>query len=355
VKGCRHAVAGGFNENNAMAYPTPTPEPSSHLIDEDTIMDDDGEIFDSDPTLVDMQTDETFFEEDETLVELDISMGEEGDESRGASDGDHEYDDGSDSQDGDALKAGWSEETIQTEAMVRLGLCINTAARVVICLACASAVKPRELPTHFARVHRPMSTTTSISEELITTYDLRPDVNLRPGSLITAVYGLDLVTGYLACDTCGYACKTVPAMKRHTKESEGCKDFRKRPVQTFVPNSKQWYFGVNLKPEPTDEVAELSLDPLPYLLKKFAPVPFSSIPIKSAKTPADANHFLNIEKWDLYVEGKTGAEITELLREREPNLRAEVRICVERFADQVVTKLTNVYHEPMAAMGDYTG
>jgi len=79
--------------------------------------------------------------------------------------------------DGDGPKAGWSEDTVQTEAMARLGLCVNTAARVVVCLDCASAVQPSELARHFSKVHPPMSTTASYCEELLKTYDLRPEVD----------------------------------------------------------------------------------------------------------------------------------------------------------------------------------
>ena len=263
--------------------------------------------------------------------------------------------DGSPLPDGDALKVGWSEDTVQTEAMAQLGLCVNTAARVVVCIACASAIRPCELTGHLAKTHPPMSTTASYSEELAATYNLRPEVDSRPGSIITAVYGLDLVAGYITCDTCGYAAMSGKAMAKHIRESEGCMTFQPRPVQTFRPSSGRMYFGVNVEPAPADDLEGPSLDPLTHLTEKYAPVAFRHLPIKSAKTPRDANHFLNIEKWDLYVEGKTGAEITDIVREREPGLRAEVRVCVERFADQVVEKLAKVDHEPRAAMGDYVG
>jgi hypothetical protein len=105
-----------------------------------------------------------------------------------------------------------------------------------------------------------------------------------------------------------------------------------------------------------EELADsASLDPLVYLKKKYAPIPFSDIPIKSLKTPRDAHHFLALEKWDVYVEGRTGAEITYAVREREPELRSEVRICVDRFAVDVTQKLSMADHQTKAAMGNYAG
>ena len=164
-----------------------------------------------------------------------------------------------------------------------------------------------------------------------------------------------MVVGYITCDTCGYASKTDTVMGKHIRESEGCTTFQNRPVQTFRPSSKRMYFGVNLEPEPADDPDGPSLDPVAYLTAKYAPVPFRDQPIKSAKTPCDANQFLKIENWDLYLKGMTGAEITYILREREPELRNAVRICMDRFTDQVVEKLAKVDHEPKAAMGDYVG
>ena len=334
-------------------------------------MDDAGEMLSDDPVSGDMEI-------DEESPDLDFSMDEALDESHGTDDdkgGDADYeddfydddkgddtdyedvddDDGSGSQDGAAPKAGWSEDTVQTEAMAQLGICVNTAARVVVCIACASAIKPSKLSEHFAKVHPLIPTTAGFAEDLTTTYDLYPAVDSRPGSIVTAIYGLELVSGYLTCDACGYASKTEAAMARHMKKVEGCETFRERFAQTFRPSSKRGYFGVDLEPEPSEEPGEFTLDPVAYLTDKFAPIAYRHLPIKTAKTPCDANHFLNIEKWDLYVEGKTGAEITDLLREREPRLRNAVRICVERFADQVIEKLTVVGYQAQAAMGDYTG
>ena len=345
-------------------YPTPLPEPSipgildedafmdeenvideDALMDEDTFVDEDALMEDTDPTLHDALADEDI--EDDFLT-ID-------DDEDNAYDNNSNSDSGSQLPDGRRPKAAWSEETVQTEAMARLGICVNTAARIVVCLACGSAIEPVKLHEHLVRIHPPISTTAAFAQELADAYNLRQDVESRPGTIIRAIYGLELVAGYLACDKCGYACKSKKAMARHILRSADCNTCQERLVQTFRPSSKRLYFGVSLEPELAEESVEPSLDPVSYLKNKFAPIPFSNIPIKSAKNPRDANHFLNLEKWDLYVEGKTGAEIVQAVREREPELRAEVRICVERFAAKVVTALFAVGHEPRAAMGDYVG
>ena len=274
-------------------------------------------------------------------------------------DGDYSYEDDEDEDEENPHtrmpKAGWSETTVQTDAMARLGICVDSAARVIVCITCASAVKPLELPVHLSKRHHPISTSLTYSQELLKTYDLRPDLDSRPGTIVTAIYGLKVIGGYQTCDTCGYGCKSDKAMSRHMKKGEDCKTSRARPVQTFRPSSKQYFFGVNLEPERAEGPTDTSLDALTYLKKKFAPIAFSEIPIKSPTTARDANHFLSMEKWDLYVKGKTGAEITDAVRDREPELRDEVRICVERFAADVAVKLGNVDHEVRAAMADYIG
>lgn len=269
---------------------------------------------------------------------------------------DKDYEDEVDQDDQSHMpRAGWSEDTVQTEAMARLGICINIAAKVLVCIACASAIKPLDLPGHLLKTHPPITTCGTFCQELTESYDLRIDLDSRPGSVITAIYGLDLKSGYNTCVTCGYACKSDKTMSRHLKQSEHCKTTREGPAQTFRSSSKRNYFGVNLEPEREAELSETSLDPLTYLKKKFPPTPFCDIPIKPPKTPRDANHFLDLEKWDIYVEGRTGAQISHAIREREPELRREVRFCVERFATDVATRLGKVDHEVRAAMADYIG
>ena len=270
--------------------------------------------------------------------------------------GDEDFEDGAEEENERVVpKAGWSADTIQTEAMARLGICVNTTARIVVCLACASAVKPLELPGHLAKTHPPIVASQEFALDLAKTYDLRSELDSRPETIISAIYGLEVIGGYLACDNCGYACKTQKEMGRHMKKLEGCVSWRARPVQAFRPSSKRHHFGVSLEQERTEDLAEESLDPVTYLKKKFAPTPYSDIPIESPASARDANHFLGIEKWDKYVRDHTGQEITSVVRERAPELRETVRTCVDRFALDVATKLSKVDHEVRAAMADYTG
>jgi len=308
--------------------------------------DDEGMEMDPDATLVNDEDDDKGYLEFNASDDEDYEDGDEGDsdyEPQSAGEGDRSK----------IPRAEWSEDMEQTDEMMRLGLCVNTAVKVAICLECRSVIKPADLYHHVVKTHS-MSTTAPFCQGLQTKYDLDPDpYAMRPGSVVKAIFGLDLFEGYITCDACGYACGTKKAMQRHLKKSDNCQTFRKRYVQSFRPSSKRMYFGVEL--EPTEAPFATDLDPLAYLKKKFAPIPFSHIPIKSQGTGPDANHFLKLEKWDLYVEGKTGADIAFAVREREPELRSEVRICVERFADDVVGKLDKVDNEPRAAMGDYIG
>jgi len=250
-------------------------------------------------------------------------------------------------------RAEWSEETEQTDEMVKLGLTVNTAVRVVVCIGCRSVIKPSDLYNHVVKMHS-MSTSAHFCQGLEAKYDLHPDPhNMRPGSIVKAIFSLDLFEGYISCDTCGYACGTKKAMNRHMKQSDECKTFRRRYAQSFRPSSKRMYFGVEL--ESAEDPVATALDPLAYLKEKFTPTPFGNVPITSPKNPRDTDHFLNIEKWLIYVEGKTGAEIRDVTREREPELRTEVRTCVERFAHEAVKKLIGTDNEARAAIGDYIG
>jgi len=328
-------------------------DPDVTLVDETTVGDNDSL---PDVTLVD----ETTAGEDDPLMDTDS----EGNKGHDEEDGDGDEDDGDgDEDDGDYKpcegdgedipRAEWSDEMRQTDEMMRLGLCINTAFRVAVCIACRSVIKPSELFDHITRTHS-MSTTRSFCQALWTEYNLQLDpYNVRPGSVIKAIFGLDLVEGYIACDSCGYACGTQKAMDRHIKKSDGCETFRKRYVQSYRSNSKRMYFGVEL--EPVEESLGTSLDPLDYLKKKFAPIPFSNIPIKYPASARDVSLFLREEKWHEYVEGKTGREIVDAVRERVPELRGEIRNCVDRYTAKLALELNKVDHEPRAAMADYYG
>ena len=263
----------------------PTPESQPVLFsDEDVIMEGDEDWYGCETTWDEQQS----YEADETWANtLDSRYtGEEiedyfpNDEYSELPASDQDSDDDSEEFRGPALdgpNAAWSEDTVQTEEMSRLGICVNTCARVIVCLTCAYVVKPLELPAHFAKLHPPMSITPAFCQELAETYNLEEDpVRLRPGRIITAIYGLNIVRDYLSCDSCGYACRTEKRIKIHTGTSEGCDSYQRRHAQTFRSTSKRMYFGVTL--ESTMEAIEDPLDPVAYLKTKFALLPFSQTP-----------------------------------------------------------------------------
>ena len=336
--------------------------------DEDTMMDEDDAITYTEAMLEDIPEDEPdLMMDEEFLTYQDAMAGTTGHEdyNEGATEdpnatlvNDEEDEDAYINSEEDSepapAKAPWSEYTIQTEEMGRIGICVNTEAKVIVCLECAFVVKPPELFQHVSKFHPRMSTTTTYHQELSETYDLHPDpVDTRPGTIVTAIYGLELVEAYWSCDTCGHACKSKKSMDRHIGKSKGCGTYRKRHAQTFRPSSNRAYFGVTLGP--TEDPPEDPLDPIAYLKKKYTPPPFKDVPITSSKNSRDANHFLNLEKWDQYVAGKTGAELNQMTRGREPDKRRAVRACVERYTDIVVAQLAKADNEPRAAMADYLG
>ena len=251
-------------------------------------------------------------------------------------------------------KAEWSEDMVQTVEMQQLGICVNTAAKVIVCLACSSVIKPSDLSRHLIRVHKPISTTSSFCDQLVETYGLHEDpLSSRPGTIITAIYGLDLVAGYFTCDTCGYGCREERTIKQHVARSQSCRTYRCRYAQTFQPSSGRMYFGVELSPvvdEPEDP-----LDPLHYFKTRFTEPLFSDIAITCPDSACDTNHFLTLEPWLDLVKGKTGRELNDLVRVREPELRKEVRVCVDRYAQAATKDLKDVDHEARVTIGDYLG
>jgi hypothetical protein len=320
------------------------------------------DAYDYEFTVEDTPMDEEYFVgTDETLVDIPGTQDlyQLKDNSPTVEDNDNE-DDGDCGSQFDSHPSGsnkstaqWSEDTVQTETMSQIGICINTIARVVVCIACASVIKPLELPVHFRKTHPPMSITAAFCRELVACYNLLEDpLQSRPGSIITAVYGLDLFDDFLSCDACGYACKTESRIKRHIGRSVGCTSYRLRQVQTFRSSSNQMYFGV--QSSHTSDPIEDPLDPVVYLKAKFAPLPFDQTPI-ACPTACDANHFLNIEHWHKHVEGRTGAEIDEVVRVRAAEIRQEVRIVAERYAESAIKQLEKLDDEVKGAIGDYHG
>lgn len=322
-------------------------------------VDNDRDLMDVDQTLVDI--DDNMADIDENLTDIDEDSTDINENSTDIDDsGTYGGDAGSHlprtEGQTEIPKAVWTEEMIQTEEMARLGICVNTMAGVIVCLACSLAVKPSELRQHLRKHQLLLSTTDTFCQDLAETYSLIEDpVRSRPGSIITAIYGLKLFTGLFSCDTCGYACKLEKKMKRHVTQTPSCESYSQRYTQIFRPSAKQGYFGVKLSSitEPIEDPLD-PLDPLTYLKKKFAPLPFPQLPI-TCPSPRDANHFLNLEHWNKHVEGRTGADIIHVTREREPGLRAEVRVVVERYARDAARCIEKIDHEFKKTIGDYLG
>ena len=245
----------------------------------------------------------------------------------------------------------WSDDTLQVGGMIGVGICVNTAAKVIVCIECQLVVKPSNLRGHL-RLHPLLRPSATLSQEL-EGYGLHENpLGSRPGTVITAIYGLKLTGGFFSCDNCGHACKSEKRIKVHAKKSAGCNSYRQQYVQTFQPRSNRMYFGVKL--QDVHEEFEDPLDPAIYLRNKFAPVPFTHIPIQYLE-PRDTSNFLSLEKWGQYVEGRTGEQIKAAVRERDSELEAEVRTCVDRFADDAIQKLFGQDNEARGAMGDYLG
>lgn len=252
-------------------------------------------------------------------------------------------------------KAEWSEDMVQTTAMQSLGICVNTVVKVIVCLSCSSVIKPSDLSRHLRRAHKPLSTTAEFCDELINTYDLHEDpLTSRPGTIITAIYGLPLVAGYFTCDTCGSAYQVEKTIKDHVAKSQGCSAYRHRFVQTYQPTLGRMYFGVELNPV-VDDVSEDPLDPLHYFKANFTEPLFADIPITPPDSACNTNHFLTLEPWLDLVKGKTGRELNDFVRIREPELRKVVRVCVDRYVQVAIKDLRGVDNEARAAIGDYLG
>jgi hypothetical protein len=326
-------------------------------------MEKDEDTYDYDMTLNPTPMDTEDLEDvDMTLVDslVDISntndLEESEDESSTTDRDDVDYEEAIDVNSGSNTNkptAGWSEDTVQTEEMSRLGICVNTTEKVVVCITCSCVIKPFQLPHHLSKTHPPMSTTTAFCQELTNAFGLHEDpLGSRPGRIIPAIYGLELFNGYLSCDKCGYACRTKKRMKIHVGKSTHCNTYRPRYVQSFCSNSNQMFFGVGLQETPVE--TEDPPDPVAFLKNKYMPVPFSQVPIKS-QAACDTSQFLNLEHWDKHLEGRLPTDIHKAVRGREPELRTEVRLVVERFAENAVKKLEKLDHEAKGAMGDYLG
>ena len=224
--------------------PSPTAGPSTLLPDEDIEMADesgDQPNSEQDLEMAKVNPDQTLVDELDTGIDNGIldphTEDGEDDDDNVDGDGDGDYnDDDEDDEDyeldppgegnqTDVPKAEWSDEMEQTDEMVRYGLCVHVNVRVVICIECCSVIKPSDLHHHIVKTHS-MKATVSFCEDLQEKYHLQLDpYNVRPGSVINAIFGLDLTKGYITCDSCGYACGMEKAMRQHIKASDMCKTY----------------------------------------------------------------------------------------------------------------------------------
>jgi len=246
----------------------------------------------------------------------------------------------------------WTSETIQTPEMEKVGIVVNTTAQVAICLSCKSVVKPKALHKHINYDHHPLAVTREFCSKLVQEYQLIGEPQ-RPQSIGLPIFGLPIFLGYISCNTCGAAFQAKPSMVRHARENPSCSkgSSQKKPVQAYFPRSNRMYFAV--VPPPTTTTP--NLDPVTLIKKFYSPLPFESIPINPANNFRDANNFLRIEKWEEYVQGMTGEEIQEIIREREPELRESVRLIVKSYARDMIEKLDTTDHPVKVAIGDYNG
>ena len=244
-----------------------------------------------------------------------------------------------------------TEETIQTEAMKKVGIVVNTATHVVICLGCRVAIRPTSLSSHIARVHS-LPVDHSFCESLVEKYKLHKEPG-RPGKVVQAIYGLDVFPDYLSCDNCGAAFLTRVSITRHHKEAPDCQyaGHMKRFAQSYNPGSGRMFFGVTV-PEPSP--IDLGPDPVSLIKNSFSPTSFQALPIQAIGF-RDSNHFLAVENWADHVDGLTGEEIQHIVREREPELRERVRGIVLGYANDAVQALGNEQHAVKVAIGDYNG
>ena len=244
-----------------------------------------------------------------------------------------------------------TEETIQTEAMKKVGIVVNTANHIVICLGCRAAIRPANLYSHIARVHS-LAVDHSFCEGLIERYKLHKEP-VRPGNIVEAIYGLDTFSDYFSCNNCGAAFQTRASVMRHHKEVSDCQSagHTKRFAQSYNSGSGRMFFGVTL-PEPP--ATDLGPDPVSLIKSSFSPTPFQAVPIQAIGF-RDANHFLAVENWADHVDGMTGEDVYHIVREREPGLRERVRGIVLSYANDAVDALGNKQHSIKVAIGDYNG
>ena len=177
---------------------------------------------------------------------------------------------------------------------------------------------------------------------------------LWPCHFITAIFGLPVFPKYLSCDDCSATFRVKASMLRHMKESNDCVlgSYHEHSAQAYFPGSKRMFFGVIV---PNMSLTNNLNIPMMLIKKFYLPPPFHALPIASAMTFWDANHFLRVENWEKHVEGMTGEGIQKVIREHEPELRQTVLPIVEVYMIDVVKELSGTDHAVKVAIGDYNG
>lgn len=243
-----------------------------------------------------------------------------------------------------------TNDTVQTEGMKKAGIIVNTALGIVICLGCRSVVRPSSLYTHVTKEHS-LPITRTFCQGLVKDYKLQKDP-VRPGKVVNAIFGLDIIQDYWSCNKCGAAFQTSPSVVRHQKDVPRClsASYANRPTQLYFPTSGRMHFGVTIPAPPSDP----SPDPITLIKSSYSPTPFQAIPIQVVGF-RDANHFLSIEKWSEHVKGMTGEEIYHIARESEPELRELVKDVVARYANEAVKNLGSAENSIKVAIGDFNG
>ena len=244
-----------------------------------------------------------------------------------------------------------TEDTIQTDQMEKAGIIVNSALRIVICLGCRAVVKPAAIYGHVGRDHS-LPVRRNFCQGLTATYNLHKEPT-RPGKVIDAIYGLDIIPDYWSCDNCGAAFQTDASMSRHHRDVLDCRPatHTKRPAQSYFPSSNRLFFGVTL---PAPPPSHFGPNPVSLIKNAYLPTPFEALPIQAIGF-RDATHFLTIEKWTDHVAGMTGEGIYAIVREREPELRVLVRKVVLAYAREAVADLGGADNSVKVAIGDYNG
>jgi hypothetical protein len=254
----------------------------------------------------------------------------------------------------------WGPETIQSPQMEQLGIVINRDHKVVICLVCSSAIIPEKLYEHihkpghherrdFHRGQRLSFATRDFCQLFVRRHKLRNPNLHQPTTIIPPIFGLPIREGFFCCSKCGYAVQVRPSIYRHQRHCEGS-GITIGPCQTWFPSSKRQYFAIQFHnlPNPSDP-----LGPATLFMEQFAFNPYQDIQIQATAHPRDMNIFLTYENWLEEVQGMTGGQIVEIVRNPLPRLRPLVREAVDQYTSKVVKDLIATGPDQRLAIGDY--